>query len=179
MIRHDAYQNCNGQPVQDCPECLAQLCSCFVAYGHDCDPELAASELREYVAEIEFLKMTSPNHPLVQYLPQARADLQRITELLSSSNQTNTEGNTAMEHQENTVTDIDPNNITAIDRTVSVTEAAALLEVTGQTIRNWVRSGRLTATKHGKSFRINAEELHGLRSSTREIRVIDADEQRG
>lgn len=178
MIRHDPYENCDGLPVKQCGECHTQLCSCFVAYGHDCDPELAASELREYIAEIKFLKMTDPNHPLVQYLPKARADLQRIQELLSSSNP-NTEGNTAMEHQENTVTDIDPNNITAIDRTVSVTEAAALLEVTGQTIRNWVRSGRLTATKHGKSFRINAEELHGLRSSTREIRVMDADEQRG
>lgn len=178
MTRHDAYENCSGKPVHQCDECLAQLCSCFVAYGHDCDPELAASELREYVAEIEFLEATNPNHDLVQYLPQARADLLRIQELLNSSNQT-TEGNTAMETQENTVNEIDPNNITAINRTVSVTEAAALLEVTGQTIRNWVRSGRLTATKHGKTFRIDAEQLHGLRSATREIRVMDADEQRG
>lgn len=177
MIRHEPYTECSGEPVRTCDECLAQLCSCFVAYGHDCDTELAASELREYVAEIEFLEATVPNHPLVQYLPQARADLLRIQELLNSSNP-NTEGNTAMEIQENTNT-VDPNNITAIDRTVSVTEAAALLEVTGQTIRNWVRSGRLTATKHGKTFRIDAEELRGLRSNTREIRVMDADEQRG
>lgn len=177
MIRHEPYTECSGEPVRNCNECLAQLCSCFVAYGHDCDPQLAASELREYVAEIEFLEATDPNHPLVQYLPQARADLLRIQELLDSSNQT-TEGNTAMEIQENTNT-VDPNNITAINRTVSVTEAAALLEVTGQTIRNWVRSGRLTATKDGKTFRIDAEQLHGLRSNTREIRVMDAAEQRG
>jgi excisionase family DNA binding protein len=178
MNTHDAYLNCSGIPVRKCDECSAQLCNCFVAYGHDCEPSPETSELIDYIKDLEFLERLSPNDPLVQYLPQARADLLRITELLTSSNP-NTEGNTAMEIQENTVNEIDPNNITAIDRTVSVTEAAALLEVTGQTIRNWVRSGRLTATKHGKTFRIDAEQLHGLRSATREIRVIDADEHRG
>jgi excisionase family DNA binding protein len=114
----------------------------------------------------------------VQYLPKAQADLAALQELQTCS-ESNTEGNTTMETQETTVNEIDPNNITAINNTVSVTEAAALLEVTGQTIRNWVRSGRLTATKHGKTFRIDAEQLNGLRSNTREIRVMNADEQRG
>lgn len=177
MTTHDPYENCSGEQVRTCNECHGPLCNCFVAYGHDCDPDQAAAELREYVAEIEFLEATDPNHPLVQYLPQARADLLRIQELLNSS-EPNTEGNTAMETQENTNT-VDPNNITTEDGTISVTEAAALLGVTGQTIRNWVRAGRLTKVQRGNTFRINAQELDGLQSATREIRVTNTDEQRG
>lgn len=177
MNTHDSYLNCDGVAVRKCDECSAHLCNCFVNFGHDCEVSPEMAELIYYIKDLEFLERLSPKDPLVQYLPQARADLAAMQELQTCS-ESNTEGNTTMETQETTGA-VDPNNITAIDRTVSVTEAAALLEVTGQTVRNWVRSGRLTATKHGKTFRIDAEELNGLRSATREIRVVNADEQRG
>jgi excisionase family DNA binding protein len=63
--------------------------------------------------------------------------------------------------------------------TISVTEAAARLNVTSQTIRNWVRAGRLTRNQTGKTFRIDPAELVGLEAMRRETRVIESVETRG
>jgi excisionase family DNA binding protein len=60
-----------------------------------------------------------------------------------------------------------------LDGTISVTEAAARLNVTGQTIRNWIRSGRLTKIQSGKSFRVIAVELNGLIEMRRETRITE------
>lgn len=64
------------------------------------------------------------------------------------------------------------------DGTVSVTEAATLMGVTGQTIRNWVRAGKLTRVQRGKQFRINAVELQNLPAVNRELRVVESNETR-
>jgi len=81
-----------------------------------------------------------------------------------------------------TVSDIEATETTIIhtapDSTVTVTEAATLLGVTGQTIRNWVRAGRLSTIQHGKQFRISAVELHALQTAAQETRVIEAPETR-
>jgi len=60
-----------------------------------------------------------------------------------------------------------------LDGTISVTEAAARLNVTGQTIRNWIRAGRLTRIQSGKTFRVIAAELGGLIEMRRETRVTE------
>lgn len=135
-------------------------------------------ELRFYIAELERLVGSFPQHPLRQTLQIATNDLVALQELQTCSNP-NTEGIT-MEDNINTSIEQDSTGQDTLSETVSVTEAAAIMGVTGQTIRNWVRAGRLIAISNepGKRFRILRSELMGLDVAHRETRVMASDEQR-
>lgn len=41
----------------------------------------------------------------------------------------------------------------------SLQEAAAVLKVTRQTMYNWIRAGRLTATKIGREYRLTEDQV--------------------
>lgn len=125
------------------------------------------AELEQYIVDIKFKLSISPDHPIGSQLPVAEAEL---AELIARSNHpTNTERTTMQ----------DTRTVDTVDTLISVTEAAARLNVTGQTIRNWVRAGRLTRIQHGNTFRINPAELVGLEAMRRETRVIESVETRG
>jgi excisionase family DNA binding protein len=46
--------------------------------------------------------------------------------------------------------------------TLRVREVARRFEVTEETIRDWINSGRLSAIKIGKSWRISAEDVERI-----------------
>jgi excisionase family DNA binding protein len=46
--------------------------------------------------------------------------------------------------------------------TLRVREVAQRFEVTEETIRDWINSGRLSAIKIGKSWRINSEDVERI-----------------
>jgi len=123
------------------------------------------AELEQYIVDIKFKLSISPDHPIRSQLPGAEAEL---VELVSRYN-----------HPTNHETGTTGTTGGTSGVTISVTEAAARLDVTPQTIRNWVRAGRLTHITYGKSFRIVPSELDGLEAMRRETRVVDAPEQRG
>jgi excisionase family DNA binding protein len=130
------------------------------------------AELEQYIVDIKFKLSISPDHPIRSQLAGAEAEL---VELVSRSNHpTNTDRDNDHSETGTTGTTSDTTGVT-----ISVTEAAARLDVTPQTIRNWVRAGRLTHVTYGKSFRIVPSELDGLQEMRRETRVVDAPEQRG
>jgi len=122
------------------------------------------AELEQYIVDIKFKLSISPDHPIRSQLPGAEAEL---VELVSRYNH-------PTNHETGTTGTSGTDGVT-----ISVTEAAARLDVTPQTIRNWVRAGRLTHITYGKSFRIVPSELDGLEAMRRETRVVDAPEQRG
>ena len=124
------------------------------------------AELLNYIEDIKFKLSISPDHPIRSQLAGAEAEL---AELVARYNHPTNQWIRDNDHSETGTTGV----------TISVTEAAARLDVTPQTIRNWVRAGRLTHVTYGKSFRIVPSELDGLQSMRRETRVIDAPEQRG
>jgi excisionase family DNA binding protein len=125
------------------------------------------AELEQYIVDIKFKLSISPDHPIGSQLPGAEAEL---VELVSRYN-----------HPTNQwIRDNDRSETgTTSGTTISVIEAAARINVTPQTIRNWVRAGRLTHITSGKSFRIVPSELDGLQAMRRETRIVDAPEQRG
>ena len=139
------------------------------------------SELRGYIADhtfsLTFCFSDSQRHQLQLMINNAQQDLDSLLAQQCKqnhpSNQT-TEGHLVSDIQETETTIIHA----AADDTVTVTEAAALLGVTGQTIRNWVRAGRLSTINHGKQFRISAVELHELQTAAQETRVMEAPETR-
>jgi excisionase family DNA binding protein len=141
------------------------------------------ADLRGYIADhtfsLKFCFNESQQQQLQQMITNAQQDLDNLlhrqARLLHPSN-TNTEGHTVSDIQETQppITVIHA----AADSTVTVTEAAKLLGVTSQTIRNWVRAGRLTTIQHGKQFRISAVELHALQTAAQQTRVIEAPETR-
>lgn len=133
-------------------------------------------ELRFYIAELERLVGSFPQHPLRQTLQIAINDLVALQELQTCSNP-NTEG-IIMEDNINTEQTGVADEFESA--TCTVTEAAEIMGVTGQTIRNWVRAGRLVAFADGsqRGFRINRAELAGLDVTRRETRVMASDEQR-
>ena len=45
---------------------------------------------------------------------------------------------------------------------VSVSEAAALLETSGQTVRNYIRTGLLSARRSGRKFRVDRSSVEAL-----------------
>jgi len=119
------------------------------------------AELTEYIEDIRFKLSISPDHPIGSQLPGAVAELKQLQSM--QTHPTNTE----QTHMNNHINPAD------LDGTISVAEAAARLNVTGQTIRNWIRSGRLTKIQSGKSFRVIAAELGGLLEMRRETRVVE------
>lgn len=44
----------------------------------------------------------------------------------------------------------------------SVEKVAEILDLTPETIRRWIRSGKLKATKPGQSYKIRREDLEKL-----------------
>jgi excisionase family DNA binding protein len=130
-------------------------------------------ELIEWIEDIKFKLAISPDHPIRSQLAGAEAEL---AELVARYNHPTNQCIRDNDHSE-TGTSGTTGDTTGV--TISVTEAAARLDVTPQTIRNWVRAGRLTHVTYGKSFRIVPSELEGLQAMRRETRVIDAPEQRG
>ncbi len=132
------------------------------------NPADQIAELTEWIEDIRFKLAISPDHPIGSQLPGAEAEL---AELVARSNHpTNNTGANTMQ---------DTRTVDTVDTLISVTEAAARLNVTGQTVRNWVRAGRLTRIQHGNTFRINPAELVGLEAMRRETRVIESVETRG
>jgi hypothetical protein len=131
------------------------------------------AELEQYIVDIKFKLSMSPDHPIRSQLPGAEAEL---AELVARYNHPTNQWIRDNDHSE---TGTSGTTSGADGVTISVTEAAARLDVTPQTIRNWVRAGRLTHITYGKSFRIVPSELDGLQAMRRETRVIDAPEQRG
>jgi len=130
------------------------------------------AELEQYIIDIKFKLSISPDHPIGSQLAGAEAEL---AELVARSNHPTNQWIRDNDHSETGTSGTSGTD----GVTISVTEAAARLDVTPQTIRNWVRAGRLTHISHGKSFRIVPSELDGLQAMRRETRVIDAPEQRG
>jgi excisionase family DNA binding protein len=49
------------------------------------------------------------------------------------------------------------------DQLLTASQAAQALNATGQTIRNWIRSGRLSAVRIGARFYVPADEVERLR----------------
>lgn len=139
------------------------------------------SELRGYIADhknsLMFCFGDAQRQQLRLMINNAQQDLDTL--LIQQSKQQHpsnptTEGHTVSDIQETDTTIIHA----AADDTVTVTEAATLLGVTSQTIRNWIRAGRLAHIQHGKQFRISAVELYEIQSATRETRVVEAPETR-
>jgi excisionase family DNA binding protein len=131
------------------------------------------AELEQYIVDIKFKLSISPDHPIRSQLPGAEAEL---AELVAQYNHPTNQWIRDNERSEIGTTG---GTTGTTGTTISVTEAAALLDVTPQTIRNWVRAGRLTHITYGKSFRIVPSELFALQAMRRETRVMDAPEQRG
>jgi len=130
------------------------------------------AELLNYIEDIKFKLSISPDHPIRSQLAGAEAELAELVERYNHP--------TNQWIRDNDRSEIGTTGTTVPDGvTISVTEAAARLDVTPQTIRNWVRAGRLTHVTYGKSFRIVPSELEGLQAMRRETRVVDAPEQRG
>ena len=127
------------------------------------------AELEQYISDIKFKLSISPDHPIGSQLPGAEAEL---VELVSRYNHPTNTGRLNDRTETHT-------GGTTSGTTISVIEAAARINVTPQTIRNWVRAGRLTHITAGKSFRIVPSELEGLEAMRRETRIFDAPEQRG
>ncbi len=50
-------------------------------------------------------------------------------------------------------------SVTELERFFTVDEVAARLQVSDQTIRRWVKSGKLAAFKPGKELRIRPRDL--------------------
>ena len=130
------------------------------------------AELEQYIVDIKFKLSISPDHPIRSQLAGAEAEL---AELVARYNHPTNQWIRDNDHSETGTTGTSGADVA----TISVTEAAARLDVTPQTIRNWVRAGRLTHITYGKSFRIVPSELEGLQAMRRETRVINAPEQRG
>jgi excisionase family DNA binding protein len=149
------------------------------------------AELEQYIEDIKFKLSISPDHPIRSQLPGAEAELAELVARYNhptnqsigdnDHSETATTGTTGTSGTTNVTisgtTDVTISGNTLV--TISVTEAAARLNVTPQTIRNWVRAGRLTHVTYGKSFRIVPSELFALQAMRRETRVVDAPEQRG
>jgi len=133
-------------------------------------------ELIEWIGDIKFKLAISPDHPIGSQLPGAEAEL---AELVARYNHPTNQWIRDNDRSEIGTTGTSGTTSSTDVVTISVTEAAARLDVTPQTIRNWVRAGRLTHITYGKSFRIVPSELEGLQAIRRETRVIDAPEQRG
>jgi excisionase family DNA binding protein len=133
------------------------------------------AELEQYIVDIKFKLSISPDHPIGSQLAGAEAEL---AELVARYNHPTNQWIRDNDHSETATTGTTGTTVPD-GATISVTEAAARLDVTPQTIRNWVRAGRLTHVTYGKSFRIVPSELDGLQAMRRETRVIDAPEQRG
>lgn len=53
--------------------------------------------------------------------------------------------------------------VPARDAFVSVDEAAEMLWLTPQTIRNWIKAGRLAATRYGRNYRVLREDVEAIR----------------
>lgn len=134
------------------------------------------AELEQYIVDIKFKLSISPDHPIGSQLPGAEAEL---AELVARYNHPTNQWIRDNDRSEIGTTGTTGTTSGTDGVTISVTEAAARLDVTPQTIRNWVRAGRLTHITYGKSFRIVPSELEGLQAMRRETRVIDAPEQRG
>jgi excisionase family DNA binding protein len=134
------------------------------------------AELLNYIEDIKFKLSISPDHPIRSQLAGAEAEL---AELVARYNHPTNQWIRDNDHSETGTTGTSGTTSGTTGVTISVTEAAARLDVTPQTIRNWVRAGRLTHVTYGKSFRIVPSELDGLQAMRRETRVIDAPEQRG
>jgi excisionase family DNA binding protein len=45
---------------------------------------------------------------------------------------------------------------------LTIEEVAVELKLTPQTVRNWIKSGKLRATKHGHVFRVTREDLDAM-----------------
>jgi excisionase family DNA binding protein len=119
------------------------------------------AELTEWIEDIRFKLAISPDHPIGSQLPGALAELAELE--AKQNHPTNNTGATMTDN-------INPADL---DGTISVAEAAARLNVSGQTIRNWIRAGRLTRIQSGKTFRVIAAELGGLIEMRRETRVTE------
>jgi hypothetical protein len=132
------------------------------------------AELEQYIVDIKFKLSISPDHPIRSQLAGAEAEL---AELVARYNHPTNKWIRDNDHSDTGGTSGTTSGADGV--TISVTEAAARLDVTPQTIRNWVRAGRLTHITYGKSFRIVPSELFKLQAMRRETRVIDAPEQRG
>lgn len=125
------------------------------------------AELEQYIIDIKFKLSISPDHPIGSQLPGAEAELAELQS--RAAHPTNMERTTMQ----------DTRTVDTFDTLISVTEAAARLNVTSQTIRNWVRAGRLTRIQTGKTFRIDPAELVGLEAMRRETRIVESVETRG
>jgi len=134
------------------------------------------AELEQYIIDIKFKLSISPDHPIRAQLPGAEAEL---VELVARYNHPTNQWIRDNDHSETGTTGTSGTTSGTTGVTISVTEAAARLDVTPQTIRNWVRAGRLTHVTYGKSFRIVPSELDGLQAMRRETRVIESVETRG
>jgi excisionase family DNA binding protein len=133
------------------------------------------AELLNYIEDIKFKLSISPDHPIGSQLPGAEAELAELVARYNHpTNQWIRDNDRSETGTTGTTGTTVPDGVT-----ISVTEAAARLDVTPQTIRNWVRAGRLTHITYGKSFRIVPSELFALQAMRRETRVVDAPEQRG
>lgn len=118
------------------------------------------AELEQWIADIEFKLSISPDHPVRSQLPGARMELEQLRSKLN--------------HPAARTLQFDA----VLDGTVSVTEAAKQLGVTGQSVRNWIRAGKLTATRHGNEFRVDRVSVGQLAEMRRETRVINPAEVR-
>jgi excisionase family DNA binding protein len=134
------------------------------------------AELEQYIIDIKFKLSMSPDHPIRSQLAGAEAEL---AELVARYNHPTNQWIRDNDHSETATTGTSGTTSGTTGVTISVTEAAARLDVTPQTIRNWVRAGRLTHVTYGKSFRIVPSELDGLQAMRRETRVIESVETRG
>jgi excisionase family DNA binding protein len=55
----------------------------------------------------------------------------------------------------------------------TVRDVAERLQVTGRTIRDWIKSGRLKAVRAGHAWRIKASDLDAFLRQGREIPPLD------
>lgn len=145
------------------------------------DLEDQIADLRGYIADhtfsLKFCFNESQRHQLRTMIAEAQQDLDSLlVQQCKQQHPSNpiTEGHIVSDIEATETTIIH----TAADSTVTVTEAAKLVGVTSQTIRNWVRAGRLTTIQHGKQFRIDVLELHALQTAAQQTRVIEAPETR-
>jgi len=66
---------------------------------------------------------------------------------------------------------VEAENVEGFEKLYTLTEVATVMRVHLETVRNWVREGRLKALKPGKAYRVRESDLRALMGPTMTVKV--------
>lgn len=123
---------------------------------------MTIAELESYIEDIRFKLAISPDHPIGAQLAGALAELAAL-----NARRAHPASGGAERFQR------------AVRDTVTITNGAKIVGVTGQTIRNWIKQGKLsTSQREGSTVvMVSLPELEALVAS-KETRIVTASETR-